>query len=221
MKLITTADGSHSVYSEKYNATYHSAHGALAESQHVFINKGLNFLLQNNKGEFVRIFELGFGTGLNAFLTFLEIQSLDIKVEYTAAEIFPLSSEIYPSLNYPELLGAEKYKTEFLKMHEAGWNSFCNISDKFALRKINQSVRELQHDTNYHLVYFDAFAFSAQPELWSEEIFKKVYDTMELNGILVTYSAKGQARRNMQAAGFRIEKIQGPPRKREMIRAMK
>lgn len=229
MKLITTSDGSHSVYSEKYNATYHSAHGAIQESQHVFIKSGLHHFLEQSspllwrggRGEALHIFEMGFGTGLNAFLTFLEMQNNNVKIEYTAVEQFPLQSEIYSSLNYAELLNSKDQQTDFLKMHECEWNTFCTITEKFALKKVNTTLQEMIHEQQYHLVFFDAFAFTAQPELWEEEIFRTLYNTMETSGILVTYSAKGQVRRNLQAAGFQVERIQGPPGKREMLRAIK
>lgn len=221
MKIITTSDGSHSVFSEKFNADYHSKHGAIQESQHVFINSGLKYYLQNNQPSTLKIFEMGFGTGLNAFLTFLEMQQSKVNVEYTAVEAFPLLEEVYMSLNYAELLNAESNKDDFLKMHQCEWNGFCSISSKFALRKINAQLQMLNRDCNYHLVFFDAFAHSAQPELWETEIFAQLYNTMEVGGILVTYSAKGQVRRNLQAAGFQVQRIQGPPGKREMLRAIK
>ncbi|MGE0637623.1 MAG: tRNA (5-methylaminomethyl-2-thiouridine)(34)-methyltransferase MnmD [Bacteroidia bacterium] len=221
MKLITTSDGSHSVFSEKFNADYHSKHGAIQESQHVFIKSGLQYFLQNNQPEALRIFEMGFGTGLNAFLTFLEIQNSVVNVEYTAVDAFPLIEEVYTSLNYAESLNAENNKSDFLKMHQCEWNNFCTISSKFALRKMNAQLQTLNHDQQYHLIFFDAFAHSAQPELWETEIFAQLFNTMKLGGVLVTYSAKGQVRRNLQAAGFQVERIQGPPGKREMLRAIK
>ncbi len=230
MKLITTSDGSHSVYSDKFNADYHSKHGAIQESQHVFIISGLQYFFQSSplssigvrgEAETLRIFEMGFGTGLNAFLTFLEMQDKNVNVEYTAVEQYPLKEEIYSSLNYTELLDAENNKSNFLEMHECEWNVFCNISTKFTIRKVNTQLQMLNHDYNYHLVFFDAFAYTAQPELWTEEIFKQLYNTMEQGGTLVTYSAKGQVRRNLQAAGFQVERIIGPPGKREMLRAIK
>ncbi len=221
MKLIITSDGSHSVFSEKFNADYHSKHGAIQESQHVFIKSGLQYFLQNSQPETLRIFEMGFGTGLNAFLTFLEMQNSNVNIEYTAVEQYPLTEEVYTSLNYAELLVAENHKFDFLKMHECEWNIFCTISSKFALRKMNAQLQTLNHDQQYHLVFFDAFAHSAQPELWEAEIFSQLFNTMEAGGVLVTYSAKGQVRRNLQAAGFEVERIQGPPGKREMLRAIK
>ncbi len=221
MKIITTSDGSHSVFSEQFNADYHSRHGAIQESQHVFIKSGLQHFLLNKQPEKLRIFEMGFGTGLNAFLTFLEMQNTIVNVDYTAVEAFPLIEEVYASLNYPELLNTDNKKAYFLKMHECEWNNFCTISSKFALRKVKTQLQTLNHDRNYHLVFYDAFAHSAQPELWETEIFLQLNNTMEQGGILVTYSAKGQVRRNLMSAGFYVERIQGPPGKREMLRAIK
>ncbi|MCG3164964.1 MAG: tRNA 5-methylaminomethyl-2-thiouridine biosynthesis bifunctional protein MnmC [Bacteroidia bacterium] len=169
----------------------------------------------------LRIFEMGFGTGLNAFLTFLEMKDSSVNIEYTAVEQFPLEEEVYTSLNYAELLEAETRKNDFLKMHQCEWNGFCTISSKFALRKINAQIQMLNYDRKYNLIFYDAFAHSAQPELWETEIFAQLINTMEQGGILVTYSAKGQVRRNLQAAGFQVERIQGPPGKREMLRAIK
>lgn len=221
MKLITTSDGSHSVFSEKFNADYHSKHGAIQESQHVFIKSGLQYYLQNNQPTTLNIFEMGFGTGLNAFLAFLEMQDSNVNIEYTAVEQFPLEVEVYTALNYAELLGVENRKNDFLKMHQCEWNAFCTISQKFTLRKMNAQLQTLNHDQKYHIVFYDAFAHSSQPELWETEIFTQLFNTMEQSGVLITYSAKGQVRRNLQAAGFQVERIQGPPGKREMLRAIK
>lgn len=221
MKLITTSDGSHSVFSEKFNADYHSKHGAIQESQHVFIKSGLLYFLQNNQPQKLKIFEMGFGTGLNAFLSFLQMHDSNEIVEYTAVEAFPLFEDVYTSLNYAELLDAVKHKSDFVEMHKCEWNGFCNISSKFALKKMKATLQTLNHDQKYHIVFYDAFAHSSQPELWEAEIFAQLFNTMEAGGILVTYSAKGQVRRNLQAAGFQVERIQGPPGKREMLRAIK
>lgn len=221
MKLIITSDGSHSVFSEKFNAGYHSKHGAIQESQHVFIKSGLQYYLQINQPSTLKVFEMGFGTGLNAFLTIIEMKDSNVNVEYTAVEQFPLEEEVYNSLNYAELLNTENTKTDFLKMHQCEWNNFCTISSKFALRKINAQLQMLNHDRKHNLIFYDAFAHSAQPELWETDIFSQLFNSMEQGGILVTYSAKGQVRRNLQAAGFQVERIQGPPGKREMLRAIK
>jgi len=228
MKLITTSDGSHSVFSEKFGSAYHSTHGAIQESQHVFVKSGLQFFLQSSpllgrglRGEALRIFEMGFGTGLNAFLTFLEMQDKNKNIEYTAAEAFPLSEELYASLNYAAFIHEEKHQPDFLAMHKCEWNSFCNISPNFALKKLNTQLESMITDCKFHLVFFDAFDPVAQPELWTEDIFRKLFNAMEEGGILVTYSSKGQVRRNMTAAGFEAERIPGPLGKREILRAIK
>lgn len=221
MKIITTSDGSSSVYSEQFDATYHSIHGAILESQHVFIKSGLHKYLEINPSKKIRIFEMGFGAGLNAFLAFLETKDVGIAVEYTAIELYPLAEEIYAGLNYPELLHHEMNKVDFLKMHECEWNNFCSVSDNFRLKKMNVQLEKMVPETSYHLIFFDAFAYTAQPELWTTDIFSKLFNSMESGGVFVTYSAKGQVRRNLQAAGFSVERIPGPPRKREMLRAIK
>lgn len=221
MKIIVTADGSHSVHSEKFDATYHSSHGAIAESKHVFIKQGFLKFTETQNPERINVFEMGFGTGLNAFLTLLEAKACNLKVNYTAVEEYPLPETVYSSLNYAEQLGEKDKQSIFMRMHQCDWNSFCTISPEFTLRKLNTKLENMIADTTYHLVYYDAFAFTAQPELWTEDIFSKLFAIMENGGILVTYSAKGQVRRNLEAVGFDVERVEGPPGKREMLRAIK
>ena len=220
-EIITTKDGSHTVYIPDLNVTYHSHHGAIQESVHVFIEAGLHYQL--NRMDFshqeLRIFEMGFGTGLNAFLTLLEAEKINRKVQYTAIENYPLSEEEVKSLNYDQLLAAST--TGIQQLHKTTWNETIVFTKNFSLKKIEDNLLTHSFEEQFHLIYYDAFAPSAQPELWTEEVFRKFYSMLLPNGILVTYCSKSTVRRAMQAAGFRVEKMPGPPGKREMVRATK
>lgn len=213
--LIVTADGSHSLMMDDKEESYHSRHGALTESLHVFIETGLKYLPQKNVGE-IRILEVGFGTGLNCLLTYRETKG-KVPVYYVALEPFPLKAEIYEKLNYPELIG-EGYREILLKMHLVEAGEEVALSDRFILQKVKTGLKEFRTDKKFDLVYFDAFAPQHEPLLWTEEVFRHVYDLMNAGGILVTYCAKGDVRRAMKAAGFKVEKLVGPPGKREMTR---
>ena len=219
-KIIVTKDGSHSVSIPQLNVTYHSIHGAIQESMHVFIESGFrNVSVRLNRPGALRILEVGFGTGLNAFLTLIEAEKHTINVQYSAIELYPLIEEEYKLLNYGEIVDVPTLQTVFQKLHACEWNNEVNIVPGFSLLKVNQSLLNFTTGRCYDLVYFDAFAPGAQPELWTKEVFEKVYAMMYANGVLVTYCSKGDVRRAMQSAGFIIEKIPGPPGKREMIRA--
>lgn len=161
---------------------------------------------------------MGFGTGLNAFLTAIEALKNNILVYYTAIETSPLFLEEVADLNYRESLG---HVSLFHELHKANWNDTIKINDHFMLEKMRVDLRDYTAGQPYHLIYYDAFAPSAQPELWTKEVFEKLYDVLYANGILVTYCSKGDVRRAMQAAGFTVKKLPGPPGKREMLRAEK
>ena len=218
-KIIQTADGSNTVLIPEMDVTYHSQHGAIQESMHVFIKAG--FCYQSGRLERpdpINIFEMGFGTGLNAFLTAIEAANKKVKVYYMAVEQFPLNQEEFISLNYSETL---KHKEWFNALHECNWNEDSPINEYFTLRKENTDISSFSTSEQFNIIYYDAFAPNAEPELWSEEIFKKLCSMLLPGGILVTYCSKGSVRRAMQSAGFAIEKIPGPPGKREMVRAIK
>ncbi|MFN8288840.1 MAG: tRNA (5-methylaminomethyl-2-thiouridine)(34)-methyltransferase MnmD [Chitinophagaceae bacterium] len=221
-KIILTEDGSHSISVPALNVTYHSVHGAIAESQHVFIQAGL---LDAQILEYTgvhSILEIGFGTGLNALLSFAEAEKHKNRIYYTALEPFPLEEEKINLLNYCDLLNRPDYKPRFQKMHDCGWEEMFEISAYFRLTKHRSALADLSApDESFNIVYFDAFAPAAQPELWTKEAFEKLYRLMTPGGILVTYCSKGEVRRAMQAAGFMVEKIPGPKGKREMVRAKK
>ncbi|MEP6512663.1 MAG: tRNA (5-methylaminomethyl-2-thiouridine)(34)-methyltransferase MnmD [Parafilimonas sp.] len=222
-KIIITGDGSHSISINGSEIIYHSKHGAIQESKHVFINAGLTFFLSGNKFEekaSLNILEIGFGTGLNALLSLQQAILLEQKIFYHAIEPHPLNKEEFESLNYPQLIDTSLSKY-FLQMHQSACEETISIHPLFSLVKSNSSLQNINLTKKFHLIYFDAFHPNYQPELWTTEIFKKMYNILYYNGMLVTYSSKGNVCRSMLAAGFSTEKIAGPPHKREMLRAIK
>ncbi|MBE9481672.1 MAG: tRNA (5-methylaminomethyl-2-thiouridine)(34)-methyltransferase MnmD [Bacteroidetes bacterium] len=220
LKLIQTGDGSFTLFVHELNEHYHSTFGAVNESRHIFINAGFNYF--KNITEQINIFEFGFGTGLNAFLTLFEARKNKQKVNYTTIEPNPLDKDIFSKLNYFDFIKDKNAEKIFLRLHQNSWNKHAEISKGFFLLKIKSKIEDVALDPDkYHLVYFDAFAPEVQPELWTEQIFQKVYNSMRNNGVLVTYSAKGMVKRNMIFAGLKVEKLPGPKGKREFIRAVK
>ena len=218
IKLITTEDGSHSIHLVELDETYHSIHGAIQESKHVFIAAGLNYWLSENpKSASLSILEFGFGTGLNALLTAIEVTP-GKNVSYHSLEKYPLPTEITNSLNYGEVL----HSTALLsKIHKAGWGEEQTITPNFSIKKIEADFRDYANDVYYDIIYFDAFAPSKQPELWTKEIFAHCYQLLNEGGVLVTYSAKGQLKRDLKSIGFVVESLPGPPGKFEITRAIK
>lgn len=213
-----TSDGSHTIAVPEMDVTYHSKHGAIQESKHVFIEAGLKYQMEKSEGTF-NLLEMGFGTGLNALLTVLENSARQIR--YESLEAFPLEPELTGRLNYGELLPQKNAGNLLKQLHEANWNEWVSITDYFQLCKRNQRLDEFQSEKLVDLIYYDAFAPTAQPALWTASIFRKLYGWMKPTGILVTYCSKGDVRRAMVAAGLQVEKIPGPPGKREMVRAIK
>jgi tRNA U34 5-methylaminomethyl-2-thiouridine-forming methyltransferase MnmC len=207
--LKITADGSHTLFLPEMNEHYHSTNGAIQESKHVYIEAGLN---QCRKAE-IQVLELGFGTGLNALLTAVEAEKRGIKVSYTGLEKFPLPQEIILQLNY-----SETDKNLFQLIHQTAWGKPSVISPYFQLTKIQTDFLAFDFSDSYDVVYYDAFAPDKQPEVWSKELFGKIFSAMNQDGILTTYSAKGDIRRMMQQTGFIVERIPGPPGKREILR---
>ena len=214
-----TNDGSTTIVISSTKQYFHSIHGAIQESMHVFIEGGLLPLLRS--GHQVNIFELGFGTGLNALLTLINTQQYPQPIHYTAVEAFPLENSLVEELNYCEILKRADMKRAFLQMHESSWNEEVILSPLFTLKKIKSSLLEYSTSELFNLIYFDAFAPDEQPELWTIEVFKRMFNMLVPGGILVTYSAKGSVRRSMQAVGFKVEKLPGATGKREMLRAIK
>ncbi len=218
MKIFTTGDGSDTIFSDVFNEVYHSRNGAIQESQHVFIKNGLNFFSSDR----VKILEVGFGTGLNALLTMLEAESKNIAVDYTAIELYPLSIERVKSLNYTNQLGYEFCYGPYHTLHLCRWNEVHEISNSFLFKKINESLFTYSPaDNSFDIIYFDAFAPENQPEMWTLDVFLKLFKALTAKGILVTYCSKSAVQKTLKQAGFVIEKLQGPYGRKEMLRARK
>lgn len=215
-KLVETKDGSDTLFNAKYNQHYHSTHGALQESMHVFIEAGLKAHIHQDR---INILEMGFGTGLNALLSYYYKERREIY--YTGLEAEPVEANEYTKLNYASLIDKSDAEDIFLNLHQLKWNKFHRIEEGFYFQKVLTKIQDFVPEGYYDVIYFDAFAPDAQPELWTDEIFGKIYKWSSPNAILVTYSAKGDVRRALQRSGFQVEKLPGPPGKREMLRAQK
>lgn len=216
-KIIVTGDGSKTIQIEDWDEQYHSKHGAVQEAYHVFIENGLR-LFENRK---INLLEIGFGTGLNTLITLHEAVSQKLQIEYVGVEAFPVSMEEVNQLDYCEQLGFERLGEVFQKMHDSPWEEAISITTDFSLLKQKKDFKHIEQQNLFNLIYFDAFGARVQPELWTEEIFSKMYQALTTGGVLVTYAAKGSVRRAMQAVGFTVERLPGPPGKREMLRAIK
>ncbi len=219
-KIITTADGSKTIHLESWNEQYHSKHGAFQEANHVYINKGFLHRVNTFQGNTIEVLEIGFGTALNAMLTFTESIKQSLKINYTAYEAYPVQELELEALDY-ESKFPSNYVDFFKKMHTVSWNEFFEIAPHFFLNKQLKKFDQLEAANTYDLIFYDAFGPRVQPELWTEKLFQKMFNSLKNNGILVTYCAKGSVRRTMQAVGFNTERLPGPPGKREMLRATK
>ena len=223
MSIQLTSDGSHTIYSETFASSYHSNHGAIQESKHVFIDAGLNYLAEKSIKK-LDVLEIGFGSGLNAFLTLIEARNKSLDINYHGIELYPLALEIVKTLNYPDLLNVSEQKNLFIDLH-----SFPNTSHKISLNEANyfemnlriEDLEKINFGHQYNLVYLDAFAPSSQPQFWEKDFLRNIYDAMFPNAILVTYCAKGAFKRNLKEIGFSVESIPGPKGKREITRACK
>lgn len=216
--FMLTDDGSHTIYLPEMDEHYHSVHGAIQESLHIYIEQGL---LQTSKRE-LSVLEIGFGTGLNAFLTYGMAKKKNISVHYSSLEKYPLDESEFMRLNYPDNIFHEHYDV-FNQMHQAEWNQKIQISPDFSLEKLHADLLTFPFDPipRFDLVYYDAFAPGKQPEMWTENILHKVGATVKPGGILVTYCAKGTVRRALSEAGFTMERIPGPKGKKEILRGKK
>jgi tRNA U34 5-methylaminomethyl-2-thiouridine-forming methyltransferase MnmC len=217
-EFVITEDGSHTIYLPEMDEHYHSTHGAIQESMHIYINEGL---LQLDKKE-ITILEIGFGTGLNAYLTYAVADTKKLSINYFSLEKYPVNEIDFLKLNYPGNIFPE-YSEIFEKIHRAKWDSEVEISSEFILQKVHADLLSYKFDTlpQFDLVYFDAFAPTKQPEMWTDEIIQKVAASVKKGGILVTYCAKGSVRRAFTAAGFQMERIPGPIGKKEILRGKK
>lgn len=217
-EIQLTADGSHTISIPEMKVTYHSHHGAIGESRHVYIQAGLQPLIAKANQQSIRILEVGFGTGLNALLTLQHAITHQQPIHYTAIEPFPLSAEEIVHINHGNLLSMQ---ADFLALHNASWEQVIVINELFTLKKIKVSLLQLNEAEAINGIYFDVFSPNVQPELWTLAVFEKMYQCLAPDGVLLTYCSKSEVRRFMSAAGFRIEKIPGPWGKREMVRAKK
>jgi tRNA U34 5-methylaminomethyl-2-thiouridine-forming methyltransferase MnmC len=216
-EIIKTLDGSTTIQIKDWDECYHSKHGAIQEAEHVFIKNGLSLF----KNESISILEIGFGTGLNAFITYLKSIEMNQVIQYVGVEAYPVSSEELSSMNYVAELNAENKRAIFEQMHQIEWGTKVKLDEQFSLTKRKQFFHEIEDKNCFDLIYFDAFGYRVQPELWSTEIFQKMYDSLVPKGVLVTYAARGVVKRSLIEVGFTVEKLAGPPGKREMFRAVK
>jgi len=217
-ELRITGDGSYTLHIPEWDEQYHSKHGAIREALHVFIQEGLTFLLTHKEGP-LSILEVGFGTGLNAILTSLYAVEKDVELYYKTLEAYPVPIDFIRELNFPEHLHFPQ--EQFLLLHELSWEEDHNISAQFTFRKEQRRFEEINEKGVFDLIYFDAFGIRVQPELWTESLFQKLFNALKPGGVLVTYASNGSARRALKAVGFNVEKIPGPPGKKEMMRAVK
>ncbi len=215
-ELRLTEDGSHTLFVPAIDESYHSTYGAIQESRHIFIEAGLKHCPK----QYVRVLEIGFGTGLNAFLTLLEAEVSGKQIHYTSLELYPVEVSKALQLNYPEELAPEKRQI-FEKLHTSAWNEEIPTTPSFTLKKIETDFTSYLFDHHFDVIYFDAFSPEKQPEMWSEALFSTIYAHCYPGAILTTYCAKGIVRRAMQNAGFTVERLEGPPGKREMLRGQK
>jgi len=214
--IVLSRDGSHTILNSRFGEHYHSFFGAIQESRHIFLEAGLKVAAHESTS--VNVFEVGFGTGLNALLTYFHARRSKRTVVYHAIEKHPLNKEQIMALNYPDFTGKDM-KDVFVSFHECPWEEEIEISKFFILKKIKADLVNYVFSSQYDLIYFDAFAPDVQPEMWQETIFRKLFHTMSSGSILTTYSAKGSVRRTMEKVGFKVEKLPGPPGKRQMLRA--
>ncbi|MFM2375857.1 MAG: hypothetical protein RLZZ165_954 [Bacteroidota bacterium] len=214
-----TADGSHSIYVPTLQESYHSRHGAVQESRHVFIEMGLKRAAARQSR--LRILEVGFGTGLNAMLTALEAEAMALEIEYWSLEPYPLEAFELQGLNYAAIAQDKAAEPTWEAIHAAEWEHMQSVSPHFSLHKMAATLESATLPQNMDVIYFDAFAPEKQPELWTQEVFERIHALMSSQGLLTTYCAKGSVRRTLQAVGFQVTREQGPPGKREMLVAKK
>lgn len=234
-ELVITEDGSHSLRDARTGETYHSKHGAVQESRHIFIERGLHCCSLNE----IEIFEVGFGTGLNAYLSWMEAEKNGINLRYTSVELYPLAQSEWEKLNFESVLsnvpepklsndsyepvthstGATQPATPlFQQLHTCSWGSFHQLSPCFSFRKLQVDFSVYTPDRSYDLIYFDAFSPEKQPELWLPERFATLARHCNRGAILTTYCAKGIVKQALRDAGFTVERLKGPPGKRHMLR---
>ncbi|WP_255424504.1 tRNA (5-methylaminomethyl-2-thiouridine)(34)-methyltransferase MnmD [Apibacter sp. HY039] len=217
--IITTTEGSKTLHIPEWNECYHSQHGILQEASHVFLDQGFDQI----DSDVFSILEMGFGTGLNAFLTCYKAQEENKKITYFTLEKYPVEEKELRELEYWKLINKGNAEETYFNLHQAPWGELTEINENFSIMRYNSDFFELINlpVSSIDLVYYDAFGARVQPELWENEIFSQLYGTMSEGALLTTYSSKGSARRAMQHAGFKVEKKEGPKGKREMVNAWK
>ena len=219
VELIETADGSHSLLSSKFGVTYHSRHGAVQETQHVFINAGL--IPQTAFSKKLSVLEIGFGSGLNVFMTYLAAKEMGLTIDVVTYEAYPISIAESQHLNYTDVLDATADQAVFDTLHQSTWGERHQITPFFSFQKNQAAFQSIEDNNRFDIVYFDAFAPNAQPELWESPLMEKMFAALKTDGVLTTYCAKGVVKRTLKSVGFEVEAIPGPPGKREMTRAWK
>jgi len=212
-----TSDGSLTLYVPEIDETYHSTHGAIQESAFIFIDKAFRLCTKNE----IKILEIGFGTGLNSLLTAAEAEKSEQKVTYISLEKFPVAHEKAQQLNYYQQVKWNHATEVFQSIHRSPWEKEVEITSHFRLKKVQCDFTTYLPDSMFDLVYFDAFSPEKQPEMWTEQQFQKIYNACNSGAILTTYCAKGKVRRALQTVGFEVERLAGPPGKREILRAVK
>jgi tRNA U34 5-methylaminomethyl-2-thiouridine-forming methyltransferase MnmC len=218
-KIIVTKDGTTTIALTNKNEFYHSKHGAISEAMHVYIKNGLEFKKSTHKRNTLKVLEVGFGTGLNSLLTLLATINSSTNIHYTGIEAFPVSKTELDQLNYHVQLGIKK--NQFLRLHQTSWNDWCKISNHFQLFKWEIKLEDAVFKDSFDLIYFDAFGYRTQPEIWHFSMLEKICAHMKKGGVFVTYAAMGQVRRDLISCGLEVKKLEGPPGKREMLRGIK
>ncbi len=216
-QITTTGDGSKTIFLPDLQEHYHSIHGAVNESKHVFIKHGLELFRETS----LDVLEIGFGTGLNALLTCLICPERQLKVNYTGIEKFPIAPQEVQDMNYCQSIDNTNCQSIYKALHECPWHTPYAVSGDFTLTKKQMLFQNIEDINAFDLIYYDAFGARVQPELWTADMFQRMYNALKPKGVLVTYSAKGSVRRAMLQVGFSVEKLPGPPGKREMLRAIK
>ena len=219
-ELHTTEDGSLTLYAPTFGEHYHSMHGAVQESEHIYLGLALRERMSSwQEGDApLRLFEVGFGTGLNALLSWREAEERHIPLQYYSIEKFPITSEIYEALHYEGLGEEREVKNQLLRLHTAPWDEAVELSPFFTLYKLRGDLTTCTFPWDLSVIYYDAFSPESQPELWAEELFQRLGKASCSGAILSTYCAKGEVRRRLQRSGFLVERLPGPPGKREVLR---
>lgn len=216
-QILTTKDGSKTIHFPEWNESYHSQHGAITEALHVYIKSGLDYRIKLEPLKSLSVLEMGFGTGLNAYLTYKYARENGLSINYSSIEKYPMPDEEVSLLNYAE----ESDTSVFEQLHTVPWDEFISIAEHFQLKKLQMDIDSFKTDEKFDVIFYDAFGPRVQPHLWNMSILETMYSVLNPNGVWVTYSCKGSVRRALTDLGFYVEKIPGPPGKREMLRAIK